>query len=93
MFAAAHDRRTSIVGVAPAEGAAIHDRIFRLFDLDRPPPAIVVTPVCIRDRVVCLYYAHGRESDAVPGLEKLADAAAATFVRLIRTSKRPGAPH
>jgi hypothetical protein len=88
MFARAHDQRATFSGVAPADGAAIHDRFFRLFDLPGPPPMVTVTPVCINDRVVCLYYAHG-EHDLAGELEQLASAASATFVRLIRGAKRP----
>jgi len=49
--------------------------------------------VVIRDRVVCLYYAHAPDGgdlddDAADGLCALATDAATAFVRLIRGGKR-----
>lgn len=88
VFARAHDQRTTFKGAAPVEGAAIHERFFRLFDLATAPPMVAVAPVCIRDRVVCLYYAHGANVAHVGGLEQLASAVSRTFVRLIRAGKQ-----
>ncbi len=93
MLAIAHDTCAPFHGPPPAAGHAVQERLFKLFPLSAPPRDTIVTPVVIRDRVVCLYYAHAPgggaiDSDAADGLRALAADAAATFVRMIRGGKR-----
>jgi len=93
MLAIAHDTRTPFRGPPPAAGHAVQDRFFKLFPLPEPPRDTIVAPVVIRDRVVCLYYAHAPDGgdldgDAVDGLCALAADAADAYVRMIRGGKR-----
>lgn len=94
VLAIAHDTRVVYRGPPPANGQAVQERFFKLFPLPEPPRDTIVAPVVIRDRVVCLYYAHAPEGgdlddDAADGLCALAADAADAFVRMIRGGKRP----
>lgn len=90
------ERRGTYRGpVAP--GHAVQDRFFKQFPLETGPAEVVVEPVVLRDRVVCLYYAHGLGGGpladaAVADLVALARAAEAAFVRFIQAIKRQSAP-
>jgi hypothetical protein len=88
----AHERRATYRGPTTSDHP-VEDRFFKLFGLEQDPQDVVVEPVVLRDRVVCLYYAHGPggaplPDDRVAELSALARAAEATFVRLIRAAKR-----
>ncbi len=92
-LATAHDTGVVYRGPPPANGQAVQERFFKLFPLPEPPRDTIVAPVVIRERVVCLYYAHAPDGgdlddDAADGLCTLAADAAAAFVRMIRGGKR-----
>jgi hypothetical protein len=93
-FQRAHDDRIAYVGPPPTSGEPIQERFFKLFSLAVAPREIVVVPVLIRDRVVCLYYGHGvaageLDEASIEGMRRLAAAAGRTFVSLIKGAKRP----
>jgi hypothetical protein len=88
----AHDRRATYRGPTTSDHP-VEDRFFRLFGLTEDPADVVVEPVVLRGRVVCLFYAHGAgggplDDDRVAELAALARAAEAAYVRLIREAKR-----
>ncbi len=95
MFRTAVEARQTCRGAPPSSGKAIHERFFKLFSLDDEPPSVVVTPVMIRDRVVCLLYAHaahggGVTDELVAEIEYVAAAVGEAYLRLIREAKRSG---
>jgi hypothetical protein len=92
MFQAAHDARKMFRGAPPADGEAVHNRFFKLFRLSDAPREVVVLPVVIRDRVVCMFYAHGKDGGpiqdkAVARLTGLGFSTAEAFTSLIRNAK------
>jgi hypothetical protein len=93
MFRVAFDARRTCRGAPPAAGKAIQDRFFKLFPLPAPPSEVAVVPVVLRDRVVCLIYAHARGGAALDGaavaeLEQVAAESAAAYLHLLQAGKR-----
>jgi len=93
MFLTACEAMRTCRGAPPSGGQAIHERFFKLFPLDAPPIEVVVTPVVVRDRVVCLLYAHGEEGGpltdtSVNELEHIARAVSEAYLELIRAARR-----
>ncbi|RMH41359.1 MAG: hypothetical protein D6689_11370 [Deltaproteobacteria bacterium] len=93
MFRVAYEAQRICRGAPPASGKAIHDRFFKLFPLDGPPREVAVVPICVRDRVVALVYAHAPgggplDDGAVAELEQIARAAGEGYVRLIKRAKQ-----
>jgi hypothetical protein len=89
-FRTAYDTKRLFHG-APDEGH-LQDRFFKLFDGDAPDQVLLV-PVILRNRVVCLFYGHPRERVGivdrhVAELRALAHGTEEAFVRLIRGSKK-----
>jgi MshEN domain len=84
---------TAFLGVPP-EAGVVQERFFRAVGA-APGREVVAVPVVLRERVVCILFAHGvvpgRAPDqAVTDVVELAGAMSAAFVRLIREHKRPG---
>ncbi len=80
-------------GPPPGDGHAIQERFFKLFPLETTPSDVTVTPVTVRNRVVCMFYGHGHgggpiSDDTVAALAELATASGDAFVRLIRSAKQ-----
>ena len=89
----AHDRKAPYVG-PPTETSVVQDRFLRATGWTAGGE-VVVYPVSLRDRVVCLVFARGLQTGhaaetAHAELRTLAQAMEASFLRLIRDSKRPG---
>ncbi len=85
------DRRT-FRGAPPADGKAIHDRLYKLFPLAGAPADVVVIPILVRDRVVSAVYAHDRTGGrlapaSVSSLDTVCAEVAAAYLRLIREAK------
>lgn len=86
----AHDRAQPICA-APASGL-LQRRFFKLFG-GMAPDQVVVVPVVLRNRVVCMFYGHAHDGGAIDAgtIAKLAQLAGATseaFVRLITAAKK-----
>ncbi len=92
MFRVAFEAKRVCKGPPPSSGKAIQDRFFKLFPGDAPSE-VVVMPVVLKDRVVCMIYAHDAAGDsieaaAVVELETLAREMVAAYTRLIKRAKR-----
>lgn len=91
-FKTAHDDARPFRGVPPEDGHTVQNRFFKLFDIGTPAE-VVVMPVKVRSRVVCLLYAHAKgggalSNESVEQLTAVADATSEAFVRLIRGAKQ-----
>ncbi len=91
MFRVAFEAKKVCKGPPPSSGKAIHDRFFKLFP-GEAPSEVVVMPVLLKDRVVCMIYAHdvagdAIESAAIAELETLAREMADAYRRLIKQAK------
>jgi hypothetical protein len=91
MFKSALDTRSLFKGTPPVEGAAVQTRLWKLLR-SAPPNEVVVAPVVLGKRVVNLVYGHGVAvaSASVLASDELArvcEAAAAGYMRLIRTGR------
>lgn len=89
-FSRAHNNRMTYAG-EPDDGH-LQTRFFRLFG-GEPPDQVLVAPVVLRDRVVCMFYGHGRDQGAIherhlAELQTLAQQTEQAFVRLIREAKK-----
>lgn len=92
VFRTAHDGGKMFRGAPTTEGEAVHNRFFKLFRLPEPPEEVIVLPVVIRNRVVCMFYAHGKDGGplqdkAVARLTGLGFTTAEAFTALIRNAK------
>jgi len=93
LFRDAFESASAYRGPPHPNGGALQDRFFKLFRLDAPPDEVAVVPVAIKDRVVWLFYGHGRDCATVDvrAFEELAQTAHASseaFVRLIKEAKK-----
>jgi Type II secretion system (T2SS), protein E, N-terminal domain len=89
----AHEGRGLFRGSPPTDGpAGVQGRLWKLLRVP-PPSEVVVAPVVLNGRVVCLLLALPPTGGTLPegasgDLAVLAAAAAASFVRLIQIAKR-----
>jgi hypothetical protein len=88
---AAHDRRAPYIG-PPTETSVVQDRFLRAAGWSAGREVVAI-PIALRERVVCLVFAHGllpgRSPDVAHAeLRTLAAAMEAAFLRLIRQSKQ-----
>jgi hypothetical protein len=86
-----HDRRAPYIG-PPMETSVVQDRFLRAAGA-APGAEVAVMPVLLRERVVCLVFAHGLlaghdTAAAHDELHELAQVMEAAFLRLIREHKR-----
>jgi hypothetical protein len=91
MFKAAKDRMATFRGPPPSEGVYLHTQIWKYLHAE-PPADVVVVPIGIGERVICLVYAHATDSSRLPSdfveeLQAVCSAAANAFVRLIQRAK------
>ena len=87
----AYDGGRPFVGAPPADAGTIQERFLRLLGA---PREVVVVPVVLRDRAVCLVFAAEPRPGADDALSDLLAVVAAmeeAYLRLIRDAKR-GAP-
>ncbi len=88
----AHDSRELWRGNPSELTSAAQERFLKLFDLGRAPSDVVVAPVTVGARVVCLLYAHAHQGIELddPDVDELVQIAEATkraFTRLIKKSR------
>jgi hypothetical protein len=96
MFRTAKERGVTFRGAPPMEGVHLHNQVWRYLRC-APPADVVLIPVAIRDRIICLVYAHApasaRLNDGhVHELQAMCSAMANTFVRLIQQAKEGHQP-
>jgi hypothetical protein len=92
ILGAAHDSGELWRGDPAQMSSAAQERFLKLFDLGKAPSDVVVAPVAVGSRVVCLLYAHAHQGIELddPDVEELAQVAEATkraFARLIKKSR------
>ncbi len=93
VFGVVHDTRESWRGDPKTHSSAAQERFLTLFAMDKAPAEIVVAPIVIGSKVVCLLYAHARAGAAI-GDTQLAELAAITeatndaFARIIRNARK-----
>lgn len=92
ILGAAHDSGELWRGDPTQISSAAQERFLKLFDLGKPPSDVVVAPVSVGSRVVCLLYAHAHQGIELddPDVDELAQVAEATkraFARLIKKSR------
>tara|TARA_R110002096_G_scaffold436038_1_gene665744 strand:+ start:6553 stop:7881 length:1329 start_codon:yes stop_codon:yes gene_type:complete len=92
ILGAAHDSNELWRGDPQKISSVAQERFLKLFDLGKPPEDVVVAPVSVGARVVCLLYAHAHQGIELddPDVEELAQVAEATkraFARLIKESR------
>ncbi len=95
-FRVAHDHGTLHRGPPSATMSAVQQRFLKLFP-DHRPAEVVVAPVRVGNRVVCMFYGHPEagtllNDEVVADLAELANATAEGFVRLIREGKQRRSP-
>jgi hypothetical protein len=93
MFSKAVESQKVFRGIPPSTGHAVQDPFFKLFPLSSPPREVIVVPVILRDRVVCMIYAHAKRGGALSGkaisdLEKITSEISEAYLRLIRAAKQ-----
>ena len=88
----AFDSRTTYHGPPPSPGAPAERQIWDALGISYTPADLVAVPVCVRNRVVNLLYAHADEDQlldetSVRDLGMLAELVADAYIRLIRSAK------
>jgi hypothetical protein len=96
IFRTALERKATLRGAPPTEGQYLHRQIWKYLHADNPTDVVVI-PVSIGERVICLVYAHstgeGRlPDDQVRELQAVCTAAASAFVRMIQRAKEGQPP-
>ncbi len=96
ILGAAHDSGELWRGDPAQISSAAQERFLKLFDLGKAPSDVVVAPVAVGSRVVCLLYAHAHQGIELddPDVDELAQVAEATkraFARLIQKSRASAA--
>lgn len=91
MFRTAKERAATFRGPPPTEGMHLQSQIWKYLRC-HVPTDVVVIPIAIRNRIINLVYAHGRDSRGLPDdfvreLQAVCAAIASSFVRLIRQAK------
>ncbi|MCP4446290.1 MAG: hypothetical protein GY811_13235 [Myxococcales bacterium] len=92
ILGAAHDSKELWRGDPAELSSAAQDRFLGLFAMSKAPSDVVVVPVSVGSRVVCLLYAHAHQGIELddPDVDELAEVAEATkraFARLIKKSR------
>jgi hypothetical protein len=92
MLRLSYQTRVLVCGKPPPAGELIDQRLWSMLGNGRPDE-VVVAPIVVQDRVVCLLYAHAQDLGAIPEalshrISELAEAAGAAFLRLIRAAER-----
>jgi hypothetical protein len=95
IFRTAKERRATLRGAPPAEGGYLHRQIWKYLHAETPTDVLVI-PVAIGDRVICLVYAHSISAERLPDghvqdLQAVCTAAGSAFVRMIQRA-RDGRP-
>lgn len=97
VFRTAFNSRSPYRGPVPGGLHPVQDRFLKNFGADDTAPEVMVVPILIRDRVVCLVYAQRPDDRALDnvacdGLRQLCNLAEGAFLRLIHESKRAKRP-
>ena len=92
MFQNVVNFREAFIGSPPESGKTIQSRFFKLFPNDGTPEEVLIAPVCVKDKVVCLAYAHGVNGKALAAdraneLIELTKLAGQALMRVIRSKK------
>ena len=92
-FKMAYQEKQRYVGAGVTDEKSLFGRFLLLFPLEDGPELTIVEPVELRERVVCLIYAHvSGESeladDAFDELESIAEATGKAFLRLIKAQRQ-----
>lgn len=96
VFRLAKERAATFRGAPPAEGVYLHTQIWKYLHSE-PPADVVVIPVTLARRVICLIYAHATDASRLPDdhvheLQAVCNAVASAFIRLIQRAKEGQAP-
>ncbi len=93
ILGAAYDSQELWRGNPEQISTAAQKRFLKLFDMGKAPGEVVVAPVAIGSRVVCLLYAHGPNGSSldepdVEELKEVADATQRAFSRIITKARK-----
>jgi hypothetical protein len=96
MFRTAKERAATFRGAPPPEGVYLHTQIWKYLHSE-PPADVVVIPISIGGRVICLVYAHATDASRLPDehvrdLQAVCTAVASAFVRMIQRAKEGQPP-
>lgn len=91
IFRTARDRAATFRGPPPSDGVYLHTQIWKYLHSE-PPADVVVIPIAIGERVICLVYAHATDASKLPNdwvqeLQAVCSAVASAFVRMIQRAK------
>ena len=94
LFKSTWESMQPFIGVPPVEHEGnVVERFFKLFPPATGAREIALVPVTVRDRVVCLVYAHGHKASgpfeaAAADLVALARTSGEAYLRLLRAAKQ-----
>ncbi len=93
ILGAAYDSQELWRGDPEQISSVAQQRFLKLFDLGTVPGEVVVAPVAVGSRVVCLLYAHGfgggtLEEPDVEELQEVAHATQRAFARIIKNARK-----
>jgi hypothetical protein len=91
IFRTARDRGATFRGAPPPDGVYLHTQIWKYLHTE-PPADVVVIPITIGERVICLVYAHATDASKLPNdwvqeLQAVCTAVASAFIRMIQRAK------
>jgi len=92
VFQRVNEGRQPFHGPPPADAHAVQRRFFKLFPGD-PPDEVVLFPVILKGRLVCVLYGqpaagHSIDAEVMRELGSVAAATEQAFLRLLRNAKR-----
>jgi hypothetical protein len=96
MFRTAKERVATLRGAPPSEGVYLHTQIWKYLHAETPADVVVI-PIAIGGRAICLVYAHAADGSRLPDdyiqeLQAVCTAAASAFVRMIQLAKEGHQP-
>ena len=96
MFRTAKERAATFRGPPPSDGVSLHTQIWKYLHCE-PPADVVVIPITIGERVICLVYAHATDASKLPDdyvqeLQAVCTAVISAFVRMIQHAKEGQPP-
>ena len=96
MFRSDKERAETYRGSPPADGMHAHGQIWKYLRCEVPTDVVVI-PIPIGQRIICLVYAHARGTSSMPDanvreLQALCSAMSSSFIRLIQRAKEGQQP-
>lgn len=96
VFRLAKERGATFRGPPSADGVYLHSQIWKYLRSETPAEVVVI-PVAIGDRIICLVYAHAMDASRLPDayvdeLQAVCTAMASAFVRMIQRAKEGQGP-